>query len=340
MNKVCILLSVLLLLSGSLMGAKLMNVEEPGKPRLLYVNGDRCFVVEGETVYVYSLTEKKMTAKFGKRGEGPGELRFIVTSLLVLPDSYYVTTPFEAAWFNFDGSPKKKKNFTNNRGAIPIKDGFVVMREGIEAKEERVWRRVFLTNNELEGDKEVCSMDVDANSPHFKKKPQMILHYQGIYVHDNKIFAVDSAKGFYIDVYDLAGKPLYRINHKMEPVELTDAHEKAEMDELKITNKRVYDILQQRGYAFYDNFPALRHICFSGDKIYAFTYREKEGKREIVEMDLKGKILKKVYHRIHLFKARGSSLFENILYTVSDGKLYQMVENEAEEQWELHVTEL
>jgi hypothetical protein len=73
--------------------------------------------------------------------------------------------------------------------------------------------------------------------------------------------------------------------------------------------------------------------------LYAVTYEKKEGKFEVVVMDLQGNVLKRSF----VFpkapgdrEVYGFSLFSTA-YDIAGDKIYHLVENEETERWELHV---
>jgi hypothetical protein len=69
---------------------------------------------------------------------------------------------------------------------------------------------------------------------------------------------------------------------------------------------------------------------------------------EVLVLDLKGELLKTVY--LPLFKNDGSfyraienNIFRrknNSTFAINKGKLYQILENQDEETWELHIIEI
>jgi hypothetical protein len=77
-------------------------------------------------------------------------------------------------------------------------------------------------------------------------------------------------------------------------------------------------------YTFPKYFPAFKRIFINSGNIYAVTFKKKSNKNEIIIMDLKGKILKRVF-----LELRGKCL------QFFDGGLYYLNDNFANEEWEL-----
>jgi hypothetical protein len=70
-------------------------------------------------------------------------------------------------------------------------------------------------------------------------------------------------------------------------------------------------------------------------KIYVHTFIEKDGKTGFLIFDTKGKFLEKQFLNVYLKK-----MLEPYPFTIKNGKLYQLVENIDEEEWELFMTDI
>jgi hypothetical protein len=104
----------------------------------------------------------------------------------------------------------------------------------------------------------------------------------------------------------------------------------------------VLDERKKSKYAEYDNpvfpefFPAFIGFKIDGGRIYAITPAQKDGLYEVIEMDLKGKILERGFR----FPIRP---FFNVpeafalQYDVEGGKFLWLEYNEAKEIHELHI---
>ena len=87
-------------------------------------------------------------------------------------------------------------------------------------------------------------------------------------------------------------------------------------------------------YVFPEYFPAIRRFWVNNEKIYTLTNEKKEGEkmekaqRELVTLDLKGKVLKRMF----VPDIDGCTIDKN--------KFYYLFENEHKEVWELHAKEI
>jgi hypothetical protein len=74
----------------------------------------------------------------------------------------------------------------------------------------------------------------------------------------------------------------------------------------------------------------------TGNKIYVLTFKENKAEDdECMILDLKGKRLKRIFLPLKM-----STPILPYPYMIHEGSLYQVVEDEEEEEWALHVTEI
>jgi hypothetical protein len=85
---------------------------------------------------------------------------------------------------------------------------------------------------------------------------------------------------------------------------------------------------------FPDYFPVIRYLYISSDKIYVQTYKKENGKNEFFILNINGQLIKIVY--LSIVKMYGDSF--SYPFTVYNGNLYQLVDNDNLEEWELHIT--
>ena len=74
MTKKILFVIQILLVSVFFFGAKVAVLPEITHPYGFRVDGDRFYVTEGVTIFIYSTKDYKLKKKFGKEGEGPGEI--------------------------------------------------------------------------------------------------------------------------------------------------------------------------------------------------------------------------------------------------------------------------
>lgn len=343
--KKCVLILLVLCLANIGFTIKLADLPTLERPALIKVEGDELFVADGHTIHVYSLKNYQLKFKLGKRGEGPGEFKY-QPGINILPDHLLITSGRYCVWFSRDGKMvKDKKTVGRKYFPIPVKENYAALKLGFDIQTEKMTRIYILLNPQLEEIKEVYKLVADVNILNPNDPPtkeyKMLLHYNGVCCHDDKIFIADTQKGFFIDVFDFNGKHLYTIdkNSEVEKVTVSDSYKKRCLDMFKIIQKDIWERRNKSSFTFYKYFPSFESFLVDNKKIYVITYKEKGDKNEIIILDLKGNILDRVFVPLkskRIFKFSG----EYDPNTVHKGRLYEIIENDETEMWELHKTDL
>jgi len=149
----------------------------------------------------------------------------------------------------------------------------------------------------------------------------------------NKIFITGEKDG-YVFVYDDNGDNLFSIECKAKRLKVTEK-DKARYHYYYKTDPRTKQFYEafKSNLIFPDYFPKIRGLDIVDNKIYVNGYLRADGKTEFIIYDLKGKLLKE--NIVLLLPER--DLMGLYPYTISNGKLFQVVDNEATEEWELHI---
>jgi hypothetical protein len=318
--------------------AKLADLPKIMKPTSLQVVENEFFITEGPSFFVYSLKDFKQKGKFGAKGQGPGEFNGKI-HLKIMPGSYLACSHYKVAFFKKDGTLIKENRISMASEVIPIKDKYILLRDRADRKHKKLFRYVLLVNSEFKTIKELYVADFDANVSSFGIKRTVLLHYFGVQCYDDKIFAADSRKGLFINVFDSDGNQRYTIDKKIEKIKTSEEFKNKAMDDIKVAYRNYYDHLKSTGYKFHEYLPPIRYFYVNDDHIYVVTYKEKDNKHELIIMDLKGKTIKNTYVPLRSFEIRGGSN-ERMMYTFRKDKIYELVENAEGETWELHCTKI
>jgi hypothetical protein len=86
---------------------------------------------------------------------------------------------------------------------------------------------------------------------------------------------------------------------------------------------------------FRDDFPAIQFFLVDNGRIYIQTYLKKDDKYEFFIYDLEGKLIKRLFFPVKFQDALKPNPFD-----IEDNTFYQLIENEDEEEWELHAIEI
>jgi len=328
------LLILLLFFSSIIWAAKVVPLPNLIDPGSIVVDKDRIYITEKTAVCIYSLKDFKLIKKFGREGEGPQEFKVTRNNGIridVLPDYILVGSVGKLSYFTRDGEYKKEiKTGSEISWFKPLGNGFVGHK--LEQEGDTIYNTINIYDANVKKIKEIYRQKfsfqlgkgvdpVDKGAPLF-------------YITNNKIL-VDDDKGV-INVFDSSGNKLYGISHSYEKIKITKADEKRYHDFFRTDpgRKQLYGFLKNL-MKFPTYFPSIRRYHVENQKVYVVTYKEENGKRELLIFDLKGKLLKQLM--VPLAEKHVRDLFP---YTTYKGTLYQLIENENTEVIELHITKI
>jgi len=338
---------VLLIFTSQSYAVKLATLQEVNRPLFIQIEGDDLFITDGGSncLYVYSLKEYKLKHKIGKRGQGPGEFPHNPKLNAVTSDSIWCSSGDKILQFDRNGQLKWEKSFPRGTGLgmKPFNDNFVAVTVKTDWETRATLKYLNLLNPKFEKIKELYQVHADSNliTPNDtgNEEFRLLYHLFNSIIYKDKIFIADSKKGFFFDVYDSKGNHLYSITKKVKPVKVMEAQKKAMLDYLYRYYQQITRLKKKSAFTFYENYPPIRQFWIDSDKIYVTTYAEKEGKNEMIIMDLKGDILRTIYLPIKSTK-EWKMLGEQDTHTTYKGILYELIESEETGDWELHKTDL
>lgn len=310
----------------------LLNVEQR-----VYHDKTQMYITHGTSIYIYSLKDFKLVKKFGKQGEGPSEFMFnpqtgvLSLFLSVYTEDITVHSAGKVSWFTKDGIFKKTSKLPNP--FISKIQPFGKNLIGIKAEfGQESWQSLCLYDDQFNELKNIVKM------PHpFQpgKGTRILEGNPTASVYGNTLFTAWD-KDFIIKVFDTDINELYTIKRDEKRRKITEDLKKEIIDYMKTSpeSKDYYEFLKP--FTFPEYFPSIGDMSISDDTIYVLTFTEDEAKNdECIIMDLKGKLLKRVF-----LPLKKSTPLLSYPYFFREGSLYQIVENEDEEQWEMQITEI
>ena len=327
MKKTCLIL-FLIVFSALSFAKKAAEFPELKRPQGLIIDENRIFIPDYPEVYIYSLKDFRLIKKFGKEGEGPGEFkarpdRFNIS---VQPDYLFVNCDMKIFYFTWKG---KLINEINTRGVgyyfFAAKDRLLGRK--IIQEEKIRYTPLYLFDSNLNPVKELARIKPAGSAKAFRAFHRSF----NVEFGKDKIF-VNLGTKFVVKIFDYNGKLLHVID-KENPenrVKVTEADKKEYYENLKLTPG--YQTIINR-IVFPEYFPAIRSdIGLQYDhhggieKLYVITEKKKDDRAVCFLFDVKGTFLKKV-----------NLPFQSPL-DIKNGRLYQLIENEEAEVYELHVT--
>jgi hypothetical protein len=301
------------------------------------VGDDTIYVSVGTTVHMYSMPGYNHIGDFGKRGEGPGEFLSNWDNRGLFLDfqskQLVACSIGKVAWFNGEGRLLRETRIASGRYRIPVNDHFVgwgfVTENGVGYQILNVYDPFLNLVRELRRQK------------HWRQPGQKIdptrLKSPSFRIHDERIYAVDQTGN--VDIFDKYGRRLFSTDLKYQPVKISEKQKQAYHDYFALhpAYKNLY-AQYKRWLEFPEYFPPVKFYDVADERIYVLTYFEKEGKQEIFIFNSSGKFLKKIFLKIPPFLPH--SLAHQRLTKIKHNCLYQLLENEDTDTWNLHITEL
>ena len=340
--------AILLILSIGAGGApdagqspQVFALPEIEEARCVRAEHGRVYVQDKRDIAVYSINDGRFLRRIGRPGQGPGEFallggfavlsdRIVVADIAktlffsvegeylgqIVPPTRIMTYPFLPVGDHFVGFPRERQE-----------DGSLLPPMGVVYDAAGKLAKRFI---------DVPDILPPPPPPRGSSRPSgiedvlMIRDYFDYAVHDDKIFVADSSKGFFISVFDETGTLLYEIRHALDKLKVTkdyrDFAKKSQPERYWATHKPIFP----------DYFPAIAAFKIDGGGIYAITPAKRDGRYEVIVMDLKGNILERRFRfpiQIDLWVPyRFARTFD-----VEAGRFVWVEYNDSKEEYELHI---
>lgn len=339
MKKLKLLFLVLIFFSNLAFSTKVATFPELKRPFLIHADDNQLYISDGPNIFIYSLIDYRLIKQFGRSGEGPGEFKINPNRsggsvvIFLTSDNIVVNSVGKVSFFSKDGQYLSEIP-TGGRGSR-----FQLLGEQFVGEKGAA-------------DKNTSYLTMNIYDFHFEKKKE-IYRQKGFYqpqgdlnpfyligpityVYDNKIFII--AEMMEISVFDEKGEKLYSIKPEYEKILITGDYKEKFHNWFKnyLPLREFYKSLKDR-LKFPKYLPQIRFFHVVDNKIYILTYKKMEGKSEFLIYDIKGNFQGSI-----MFPLVESDEFGFLFYpyTIKNGKLYQLIEDEKKWTWELHVTEI
>jgi hypothetical protein len=342
MRKLLISFLAVLFLTCLVSAAKVAVLGELQRPASITVDGNQVFITEGINVYIYSEKDYSLQKKFGKEGEGPQEFkrhsnpRAEYIRIIVQPKEILVNSIGKISFFTRKGDfIREMKVMVSVGGYIPVGNHMVGF--GMDQKEQTRYITLNLYSPQCVKEKEFFRAKAPLQEGKFIDPVKMSVGILvvTIRVEDNKMFYRGEDQKIY--AFDENGKQIYSITPEYEKVKFTEEMKNryVNFSENDYRYKYVYQQEKNR-IKWPEYFPLIRDLLAADKKIYVITFNSKDDKKECYIYDgAEGQFIKKVF--IPLAEQNVQELYP---YTIKNGKVYQLVENLDEEEWELHVMDI
>jgi hypothetical protein len=334
MKKLILILLIffVLVIEGSV--TKVISLEGHSRPTYLAVDQNNFFITDFPSIYIYSLTDYTLKKKFGKRGEGPKEF-LNYANITLSREKMIINSAGKISFFTKDGHFLNEKKLELAGSTFkPMENHYGVY--GFTQEEKVVYQTINVYDASFKKVKEIYRYPnwVQQQGP---KRGVYVVNFArfGMLIHEDKMVVMDM-EDFKVYVWHEETDKIVLIKLDYEKLKFTAADKKKYLDFFKTDPdlRGNFENLKPL-MTFPDYYPPIRSFGVGDGKVFVYTYKEKNGKTEFFIFDMNGNLLKTTY----LPLKGGMTHYQNPYY-FSNGKMYQLVENEEEEEWELHITEI
>ena len=315
------------------------------EPEMIAVAGQELYVVEGAQISVFSLEDLALVRTFGRKGDGPGEFKeedFWYNTVTVLPDGVFVDGYDKVAYFTKDGRfLREAKKPVGISQVVPFGKGFVASKlDHLEGEVQ--YQCLYLYDANLKFQKELARQESWIQA--MGRKTEMIPDVLNFSVWGDRLFVEKSREGFVIDVFDVHGTRLSRIESPQEKIPVTKDRQDEALETFKTD-----PFVKRMGYEKFKIFsefvwpkvlPPIRDFAVADGRIYVRTSKTTGEKEAWVILDPEGRPV----GRADLPQVDAAPLMAHVYgvhyYAVGGGKLYFLKDNAKTDEWELFIEEI
>ncbi|MGE5342710.1 MAG: hypothetical protein ACM3SY_14645 [Candidatus Omnitrophota bacterium] len=338
-----ILISLMIMYCGIVIfPEKVADLPELNKPHAIECDGENFYIVDDTTAHIYSMKGCKHIGSFGQRGEGPYELNtpfYSPARILLLSDKIILSSSNKLVVYTKKGKPIDEKIFRQGYSdLIPFKKNYVAVQVDVDQKSQLVdTYKVLLISPDLKNKELLISFVVPPIG--IPNRPGWALPLKTfINVANDNLYVFSMQQDKEIFVFNSEGKQIKRLTVDLPKIKVTEAVKNDMIDYLKsIGYGKVLRVKDEeiKNRCFFRDYLSTAKLCKIKDGIIQLeTYEKREGKYQIVLMDLNGKILKKLFLPIPIYDL--SPVARHTSYCFDKNTYYYLVDNDETENWELH----
>ena len=302
-------------------------------PDELQVLVSRMYVGEFPHVSIYSCRDFKLLKKIGKKGEGPREFMQYCVPIAV-KDKLIVSSQNKVTFFTLDGKYiSEKKIRIGGASYKPVGEFYGVYsyakQSGIDYRSIDIYGKNFNKVKEMY---------------RFRLWWQRQGAMKGAYVIDSTRFRFNvlennlvwtDMKNFILYIWNSKTDKLKIIKQKYEAVKISNKDIKEYHRNLKRPANRKFYMQIKPFIKFPTYFPPIKGFAVADSKVYVYTYKKKGKLTELYIFNVSGKLVKKTYINL-----QGDIRPESYPFCFGNDRLYQLVESENNDDWELHITDI
>ncbi len=326
---------IFILLVGTLLAETVLPLPQLNKPNFITAGEGWLCIAEGSSpVHLFRIEgdSVKLTASFGREGQGPGEFNWI-HRLRILEDGLEIPTNNRYYQFDFNGKLTEERKVL-----IPVlknqiyKNGQLYIAKVYDWDQKHMVNTISIFDSEIKPLKEIGKLEVKNWMSHFNPVSDLLsLTVDGNLVYVCSSTALEST----VETFDVHGNSLRKIFLPLKACPVTESLKEAMIKPLhdKIESEEEWTEFSQR-ISFPDMTPGVKEIFIQDGQIICQSYQRRNELAEYVFFDLSGKELKRTYLKYFDRDPNGCK------HCFHQGKLYYLVDNADQEVWELHIEDV
>ena len=316
---------------------KLAVLPQLTSPIMIEISGDELYVLEEAEVYVYSLKDYRLLRKFGKKGEGPGQLMpntEVPLAMNIVDGTVYLNSQIKMVNYSKEGKFLAEQRIPFSFQTVPFGKNYASIK--ISARHNVQTFIATLLDPGFNNLEHLYSRERISRSQRGKLSlpPEIII----IRSSGSKLFLFDQqSKGLVINVFDHQGKQLKPIKLDYQRIKTDESFKKDAVAWFKAqpSFRMAAEELREMIY-FPDYLPVIRNFLAGKQRLYIQTYKTQNHLSEFLILDFEGRLIKQTY----LPGFANSPLQFNCSNTFifPDDKYYYLEEHER--GWEINMEEL
>lgn len=335
--KKLVLIICLCLLGISLSAEKLPVLKELVNPDSMIIDDANIYITQEAEVFIYDAKTFEFKKKFGKKGQGPEEVPPLPFSMSGIPlmrisplqDKLFISVMGKIMYFSKQGEFIKESKYPIQKiqsypNIFPLGNDIVCQMSLREKDEFFITASIVDQSFQLKKELKRKKVDLHGGKIDLFSSAMIFEPYKG------RIYVV--GHDFVIDVFNQNGELQNQIKHKHEPIKFNDDMKKKFDETLKSMFKSFYDQFKIRIY-YPDYLPIIFQMQFSDPYLYVFTWNAQGSKRDLFIFKLDGTFVKQTSVPFKMV-----NFVLPYPYDIKGKTLFQLVDNEDTEDWELHQT--
>jgi hypothetical protein len=311
------------------------------RPESIVVEDSRVYITQGVEVFIFKKSSMELVKKFGAEGEGPREFKkspvpWIPSITLYKNGNRLVVNAMgKVAYYSPDGEfIEEKTTGTIFARYIPLGKKYIYIY--FTAEEKVRYISAALVDAGFKNNIPLSRFKFPAQEGK-KRNPILMARlasYFDRYVYRDKFVFISDGNA--IQVFGPEGKELTSFTPDYTKVPIKGALKK-EIDTF-FTNDIRYKVpyladKSRNLIGLPDHMPIFKDYRLADGKIYILSSFKKDGKYETFIYDFSGKLLKKTF--IPLAQSDFLTLYP---FDIDEGKIYQLVHDEEEDEYKLTIT--